>query len=250
MIRLTQVALSLFLLAAPPTPTLTAVPPLTFTQMNELYGPCVHMPVLMYHHIEDATIAQKAGYTSLTVFPSNFENHLAYLNNRKYSTVTPAQLIAFFDRGVPLPGKPIMLTFDDGYADFVATALPILTRYSLSSILFLPTGLANNPGYLNWDQVLSLPSQNVYVGNHSWSHTTKASDISPAHLQLQEHHQNPNSVFAYPYGTVSQSSFSALSQLGYSLAFTTKSGTTQCAKLRFQLPRLRAGNSPLSTLGL
>ena len=95
--------------------------PLTFGQMNALYGPCVSLPVLMYHHTQDSATAARNGNGYLTVTPETFEKQLAYLNDQHYVSIGPADLIAFFNSGQSLPKKPIMLTFDDGYSDFATT---------------------------------------------------------------------------------------------------------------------------------
>src|SRR3989344_9179843 len=79
-----------------PPPILTPSPtpkPLTFAEMNALYGPCVNLPVLMYHHIQEYETAKANGNINITVTPQNFEKHLAYLNDNGYVSITPSQLI-------------------------------------------------------------------------------------------------------------------------------------------------------------
>lgn len=240
------------------TPTSTPTPkPLTFTEMNALYGPCVNLPVLMYHHIQESETAKTNGNSGLTVNPENFEKHLAYLNDRGYISITPAQLISFFDSGVSLPKKSVMLTFDDGYDDLAIFAAPLLSRYNVKSSVFLPTGLLENPGYLTWNTISSLASQGIYFGNHTWSHKnmgtsleTIKSEITTAATQLSDHGLDPLKVFVYPYGTISQRAIGFLRESGYQLAFTTVPGRIACAKQRLTIPRLRIGNPPLSNYGL
>jgi|CXWL01.1.fsa_nt_gi peptidoglycan/xylan/chitin deacetylase (PgdA/CDA1 family) len=240
------------------TPSVTPTPkPLTFAEMNTLYGPCVNLPVLMYHHIQESETAKTNGNGYLTVTPATFESHLAYLNDSGYISITPAQLIGFFDSGTSLPNRPILLTFDDGYDDFANKAAPLLSRYSIKASVFLPTGLLENPGYLNWNSISSLAGQGVYFGNHTWSHRsmgnnadTNKREIVTAETQLADHGLDQNKVFVYPYGAVSDSAVAILRGLGYKLAFTTVPGRIACAKRRLTIPRIRIGNSPLSGYGL
>ncbi len=246
------------------TPTPTASPsasptpkPLTFADMNSLYGPCAVVPTLMYHHIQQYDVAQKSGYTSLDVTPDNFQKQLAYLNGHGYTSIDLAQLIAFFDNHVNLPKKPILLTFDDGYDDFATYAAPLLTQFGIKGSMFLPTGLMENPGYLKWSTVASLASQGFYFGNHTWSHrsmganlATDKKEITLADTQLTDHGLNANKVFVYPYGTISSQAIDFLRTTGYSLAFTTQPGRTLCNKQRLTLPRIRIGNASLSAYGL
>jgi peptidoglycan/xylan/chitin deacetylase (PgdA/CDA1 family) len=240
-------------------PTSTPTPkPLTFSQMSSLYGPCVHLPVLMYHHIQDLVIAKTAGHLSLTVSPSVFAGQLQYLADHNYKPVSPLQLIDFFDHQTPLPTKPVMLTFDDGYEDFYQNAFPQLKTHNFPAILFLPTGLTNNPDYITWVEAKEMSgSKLVEISNHTWSHQTMKSDsatdlreIQTADNQLSEKNLNSPKVFAYPYGTVGKFAQNDLQSLNYSLAFTTSFGTTLCSKNRLQLPRVRIGNSGLQNYGL
>lgn len=239
-------------------PSATPTPrPLTFGQMNARYGPCASLPVLMYHHIQNQETAKENGNGNLTVYPETFESQLAYLNDKGYVSVGPADLIAFFDRGQSLPKKAVLLTFDDAYDDFANSAAPLLTRYAIKGTVFVPTGLVENPGYLSWSTIQSLAGGGFYFGNHTWSHQNMGAnletikrEVETASNQLTEKGLDPLKVFAYPYGTISQKAISFLSDSGFSLAFTTQPGRILCAKQRLTLPRLRIGNTSLSAYGL
>jgi len=239
-----------------PTPTPTPTPkPLTFAEMDELYGPCVHIPVLMYHHVQSKEEAIKGNEVSLTVYTDFFEKQMQYLKDHGYNVVSTARLVDFFDNGTKIPGKSVIITFDDGYEDFYTDAYPILQKFGFSATVFVPTGLLDNYNYLTWDQISSMKSS-ILFANHTWSHKnvmTVASDmqyeISTADLQLSEHSLNSPKIFAYPFGLDSVQSEKYLETLGYKAAFTTSSGSTLCKKQRLYLPRIRIGNSLLSAYG-
>jgi peptidoglycan/xylan/chitin deacetylase (PgdA/CDA1 family) len=188
----------------------------------------------MYHHIID---------------PVLFSSHLNYLASHNYQVVPITSLNDFFDRGIPLPAKPVILTFDDAYADFAANALPVLRQNSTPATVFVPTGLVNNPGYLSWQDLASAPGY-IYFANHTWSHSTKADEIGTAQTQLADHGFNSAKIFAYPYGTQTKEEIAYLSANGFTLAFTTRTGSVMCAQQRLSLPRLRAPNASLSSIGL
>ena len=238
-----------------PTPTPTPRP-LTFAEMNTLYGPCVRLPVLMYHHIQDKDKAIEKKQTALTVETTVFQVQMAYLKQKGYQTVNLNELINFFDFGAKILPKSIFISFDDGYDDFYLNALPILKENNFQAVVFLPTGLMNNPGYLNWNQITDSAGYGIYFGNHTWSHkNVKASqevierEISLADIQLTEHGLNSLKIFSYPYGLGNDYDRQFLEKLGYKLAFSTKPGSTLCKKLRFDLPRVRIGNANLSVFG-
>lgn len=239
-----------------PTPTPTPKP-LTFAEMNALYGPCVYLPTLMYHHVQDWSIAQEKKQTSLTVGVNYFGEQMQYLKDKGYNTVTISDLINFFDSGAAIPRKSVLITFDDGYEDFYLDALPILKQYGFKATVFTPTGLMDNPDYLTWQQVIDASNAGILFGNHTWSHrNVKATqdimqkEISLADGQLTVRGLDNPKVFAYPYGIVGAPAENYLTSLGYSIAFTTQHGSTLCKKQRLSLPRIRIGNGSLSLYGL
>lgn len=235
----------------------TPIPSPTPTPTPRPAGPCVDLPVLMYHHIQEYEVAKTSGYSGLTVTPEIFQNQLAYLNSKGYNSISVAALIAFFDSGTSLPKKPIMLTFDDGYDDFATFAAPLLSQYNIKASMFLPTGLMENAGYLKWSTISSLSGVGIYFGNHTWSHrsmganlATDKNEITTAETQLKDHDLNQSKVFVYPFGTISSQAVGFLRDSGYALAFTTVHGRLLCRGARLTLPRIRIGNTSLNAYGL
>ncbi len=239
-----------------PSPTPTPTPkPLTFAEMSALYGPCVRLPVLMYHHVQSKEAAKASNQTNLTVNTDVFKNQMEYLKGKGYDTVTMNDLVNFFDSGAGIPGKSILITFDDGYQDFYTDAYPVLSGVGFRATMFVSTGLVQNPGYLTWDEISGM-NGSVLFANHTWSHknvqvapSTMNMEISTADLQLVDHGLNNPKIFAYPFGLETFQAENYLSSSGYKVAFTTVPGNILCKKQRLSLPRIRIGNSPLSNYG-
>ena len=102
-------------------PTLTPSPtptprPLTFAEMNDLYGPCVRLPILMYHHVQTEEAAKANKQTGLTVYTDFFQKQMQYLKDKRYNVAGMNDLINFFDSGTPVASKSILITFDDAYS--------------------------------------------------------------------------------------------------------------------------------------
>jgi peptidoglycan/xylan/chitin deacetylase (PgdA/CDA1 family) len=241
-----------------PMPTPTPTPkPLTFSEMNQLYGPCVYLPVLMYHHVQNAEQAKSKNQTGLTVTTETFNGQMQYLKDRGYSTVSMQDLINFFDAGAPIAKKSVLITFDDGYQDFATDAYPVLVNQGFKATVFTPTGLLNNYDYMSWETARQISSEGrVLFANHTWSHknikTTQdvlEKEILTADTQLTENGLGVPKVFSYPYGLSSKPAQMFLTNLNYQLAFTTVPGSILCKKLRFDLPRTRIGNIPLTSYG-
>ena len=89
------------------------------------------VPVLMYHHI-DAHIAN-----DWVVSAESFALHMRTLRNFGFNPVTSRDMADFVEHGVPLPPRPIMITFDDGYLSMYEHALPILMRYGMTATNFV-----------------------------------------------------------------------------------------------------------------
>lgn len=241
-----------------PSPSPSPTPrPLTFEEMNQLYGPCTYLPVIFYHHIQDLAQADAQGHKSLTVDPGIFASQMQYLKDKGYNFATLDQINSFFDSGAGVPAHSVLVSFDDGYNDFEDNAMPVIRNLGIHVTMFLPPGLVGNPGYLNWGEVDSEKGSGlVYFANHTWSHASLAAssdtisrEVDTAQTLLAQHGLNPGMYLAYPYGTTSDLAISLLSQKGYKLAFTTVPGGTLCKAQRLYLPRIRIGNAPLSAYG-
>jgi len=240
---------------AVPTPTPTPTPkPLTFAEMNALYGPCVHLPTLMYHRVQTKENADANKQTSISVYTEYFDSQMQYLKDKGYSVATMNDLVNFFDNGTKIPAKSVLLTFDDGYKDFYLDAYPILQKYNYPATVFVATGLIDNSGYLAWNEIVSM--QGILFANHTWSHKnvgvevkTMEYEILTADTQLADHNLNSPKIFAYPYGLDTRASEKYLEELEYKAAFTTIPGSTLCKKQRFMLPRIRIGNISLASYG-
>lgn len=241
-----------------PLPTPTPTPrPLTFSEMNALYGPCVYLPTLMYHHVQDADVARSKNQQNLTVATEIFRQQMQDIKSRGYQTATIAQLVSFFDEGVAIPKKTILLTFDDAYEDIYLNAFPILKEFGFKAVVFTATGLINNYDYLKWDQVSEMAGGGITFANHTWSHKNLKTDqatlemeVTRADVQLTERGYNSPKSFAYPYGFGSSQAIKLLQDLNYKLAFSTRSGGTLCKKQRFDLPRIRIGGGNIFNYGL
>lgn len=220
-------------------------------------GFCLNVPVIFYHHVQPLSEAKEQNHAQLTVDNGIFDTQMAYLVSRGYTAVSAEQLGNALLSKTKLPGKPIVISFDDAYADFYKYGYPIMQKYHLISSLAVPTGLLENGSYFNWGQLKEMVgSGQVFAYNHTWSHynigaasVEKAqSEVSTAKAQLQENLGKSSSVFFYPYGGIGNTK--VLYNNGYNVAFSTIGGTMQCDSFLMSLHRTRIGNSPLASYGI
>ncbi len=126
----------------------------------------------MYHYISvppaDADVYRK----DLSVTPALFESHLQYLVDAGYHVITLDDLLYALTEGRPLPSKPVILTFDDGYEDNYQNAFPLLQKYGMIGHFFIISDFVNadRAGYMTWNQVEEMAAAGQRFGSHSRDH--------------------------------------------------------------------------------
>src|SRR5699024_8650035 len=110
----------------------------------------------MYHHIDEY------GDDSVTISESLFEEQLEYLYENGYNTVSLDQLVGFVENGTPLPERPVMITFDDGYESNYTIAFELLRKYGFcASIFVVASEVGETPGSLrhfDWNEAREMVS--------------------------------------------------------------------------------------------
>ncbi len=171
------------------------------------------VPILMYHAVGDRPAD---GVYGLSVSPASFRTQMEILARRGFTPLTTAALGESWRTGRPLPPRPVLITFDDGYEGVHRHALPVLAEYGFAATVFVTTGWlrgAHDEGgaldtMLDWSQVRELAATGVEIGGHSHTHpqldqldeaalraeTVRCREIVTAELDT------PPVSFAYPYG--------------------------------------------------
>jgi peptidoglycan/xylan/chitin deacetylase (PgdA/CDA1 family) len=101
------------------------------------------LPVLMYHNIDPERRDR------LTVSTAQFERQLAWLAAKGYRAITLGELLEAVESGRSPPGRTVLLTFDDAYKSTLAHALPLLRRFGMTAVVFVPTAYIG--GRNEWD---------------------------------------------------------------------------------------------------
>jgi peptidoglycan/xylan/chitin deacetylase (PgdA/CDA1 family) len=191
----------------------------------------IRVPVLMYHHVGYVTDANNALENDLTVSPTDFEAQVVYFKNLGYQSVTLAEVYDNLTNGKPLPKKPIVFTFDDGYKDVFVNAIPILQKYGFTGTFAIATELLGRPTYAVWDDVIAAHNQGMEIVSHTENHLDLTSPVyseADLHREIFDSKQKLEQelgvsvdFFVYPYGKYNQHVEDLLTQAGYKMAFTT-----------------------------
>jgi len=253
-----------------PTPTLTLSTPILtpqqiaeiqrkkFEEWNSKYGPCKWVPVLMYHHVLDSSVAKEISATNLNVPINTFREQMDYLLGKGYHVISLDEMMAGI-RSNSLPSKPVVLTFDDGYRDFYENVFPILREKSIRATVFAISQFVGGPRYVEWWQLREMVGSNlVLVGDHTLNHLSlprlsvdeQRNQIVSARKILEENSGQRVEFFAYPYGSYNAVAEQILRENGFGGAVTTTNVNPQCAGLPYELSRIRIGGGSLSRYGL
>jgi len=201
--------------------------------------------VLMYHMIS----APRAGarFNGLRVAPESFERQLRWLCERGWQSFTVSELV---ELGARVPPKAFAITFDDGYADNLLAALPLLQRYRCKATLYLVVerfgrdwsslrkahhndGELQREPKLTDEQVQTLLASGCFeLGSHSMTHANfRQLDMTAARRELVASKQALEArfdvavnSFAWPFGLYRAEQVPLAAQAGYSSAVTTHEG--------------------------
>ena len=221
------------------------------------------LPILMYHRIASDGPSGLAPYR---VSRDRFERQLAYLRRHGYRTISLAQWHdARHRRDGIVDDRVVLLTFDDGYRDFLTDAWPLLRAFGFGATLFVATDWVGGRAewdrsfgepaeLLGWDELRCLAAAGVEIGAHSRSHpwlTRLPADRIVAEglesrQRLESELGRPVTFMAYPYGDENLLVRRAMAGCGYAAALSTRPGLTRLADNPMSMPRqLIAGDDDL-----
>jgi peptidoglycan/xylan/chitin deacetylase (PgdA/CDA1 family) len=195
------------------------------------------VPILTYHSIDDSG-------SIVSVEPATFREQMERLCKAGYISITLGEFVRRRLQNEGIPEKTIVITFDDGFENFLTEAFPILTDCSFSATVFLVTGQcggyndwSGNPPrlprsrLLSWMQVKEMARYGIEFGSHSKTHPvlTKISrgeaelEIIESGRRIEDQIGKKVTTFAYPFGAYDRSVREAVGQ-SYLGACTTKLG--------------------------
>jgi peptidoglycan/xylan/chitin deacetylase (PgdA/CDA1 family) len=209
--------------------------------------PSINVPILTYHYIRVNPDRYDGMGFALSVTPSDFAAQMDWLAQNGYHTITTEDLFTYLNLYGGLPSKPVILTFDDGYADFYTTALPILRSHNFVAVSYVVTGFVGWPGYMTTAQIVEADRSGMEIGSHTINHPNLASmsaaavwpQLTQSKLFLEQVLGHPVLSFCYPSGKYTSAVASAVSAAGFHDATTTRFGYSYTIANRYAWSRLR-----------
>lgn len=235
-------------------------------------GGGTELPILMYHSL----LRDDAMQGDYVLSPETFREDMEYLRSHGYQTVVVSDLIDFVHNGKPLPEKPVMVTFDDGFFNNYYYAYPILKELGMRAVisvigsqteLFTDSGQENAYwSYLTLERLREMRDSGVFeVQNHSWDlHTTGerqgclrkrgededsyrsffTEDAARVQRLLIEAGLPAPSCYTYPFGACSRESEALVQSLGFRCSLGCEEGMNELTGDPSCLYQMKRWNRP------
>jgi peptidoglycan/xylan/chitin deacetylase (PgdA/CDA1 family) len=212
------------------------------------------LPILMYHRIADDGPAALARYRTT---PSAFAQQMAWLRQHGYHSVGAADVVQHLRDGRPFAGRPIMISFDDGYRDFHDAAWPILRAHDLAAEVFIVTDRVGKTAewdaehgtpapLMDWAEIQALSAAGARFGSHMASHR-HMTDLSSREMvreaassraMLEQALGRPCREIAAPFGETNDAFVHVAKACGYDASFTVDPGMAALTSDLLRLPRI------------
>jgi glycosyltransferase involved in cell wall biosynthesis/peptidoglycan/xylan/chitin deacetylase (PgdA/CDA1 family) len=220
------------------------------------------MPILMYHQVADSVSGPSRRWS---VTPAELEEQLAFLQAGGFYSLPIESWAQAGAADRPINGRPVVLTFDDGFADFAESAVPLLEKYGFQAEVFIVTGYVGGENgwetawrahdrLMDWGTLEALPPATVRIGSHTHTHqmlpavsTEEAMrELVTSRITLEDRLGRAVSSVAYPYGPADGAVARLTGAAGYQFAYTTLHWWAHVGRDLLRLPRLEVrGGQPI-----
>jgi len=209
----------------------------------------VQVPILMYHYVSVPPPNADIYRLDLSVTPDRFATHLLALSSTGYTTISLYDLLAHLTQGTPLPQKPVILSFDDGYRDNYENAFPLLQEFGMTATFFVVTDYINEglSAYLTWEMAREMQAAGMHIESHARTHVDLRNRkdsfliwqaLGSVETIESELGMRPRFI-TYPSGHYDANTIRIFKDIDFWAGLTTIQGATHSTDDLFQLKRVR-----------
>ncbi|MFZ8143549.1 polysaccharide deacetylase family protein [Alteromonas macleodii] len=205
--------------------------------------------ILLYHHVSSSTPA------STSISPEAFKSHMEYLDAH-HTVVSLQDVVSAIQHNTTLPENAVAITFDDGYANILDNAHPILADLGFPYTVFInPDEIGVGPKQLTWEQVIAMHNDGVVFANHTLDHLHMLNgeqamgerawlekvwqNVESAEKKIEDKLDISLKYLAYPFGEYNTALANKLKAEGY-IGFGQHSGAVGPSSDMQALPRFPA----------
>ena len=201
-------------------------------------------PILEYHMVTKEPPAPESEVYNVP--PEEFSAQLDYLQKNGYTTMTLQDFMRAKHGKSQLPAKPIVITFDDGYANLYGEMLPILEAHGMTAVVYVITNELGKDGYLTLEQVKDMQRRGIEIGSHTADHLSLAmlsgdfllNQVRNSKLFLEWKGLSTIYSFSYPNGDYNESIIELLRRENYLTAVTGDAGLNTLETNQYELRRV------------
>lgn len=218
------------------------------------------IPVLNYHAIVDEN---NDDARNVSVSLQAFREQIGWLREEGYQSITKEELDTIISDGGEITGKPVFITFDDGYYSLYRHAKDILAENGFTATLFLSTSFigrrynqsdfeyVRHDRQLTWPEIAELDAAGWSIQAHGHNHIRMTQfdlesveyEVTVSKKIIEDHVGKNVDAFAFPYGIYNNAIIEQLKSAGYNSAYTVHCGKLTPPVKEFQLPRIEINNS-------
>ncbi|MER9267524.1 glycosyltransferase [Mesorhizobium sp. M0410] len=212
------------------------------------------IPVLMYHSVSDEGPAALARFR---LTPAAFASQMTWLRANGFHAISSEQLEWFIANRQPFVGRPVLITFDDGFQNFADHAWPILRANDLTAEVFLVTDLVGESA--QWDAYSGPPTQlmdagtvrrlageGAFFGSHLATHraidglssSDLAAELLRSRMFIERWTGRPTAAFAAPFSVTDRRLGRLAKECGYRIGFGGRHGPADLDCDPIDLPRI------------
>lgn len=188
----------------------------------------VKIPILLYHNLVKNIEGEN---TVVNITPEKFRLHMTALKEEGFEAITYDDYYDYIKNDAPLPEKPVIITFDDGYLSNYELAYPILKDLDVKATIFIVTSTVGvyseqevSFPHFTWSQAKEMEESGIIdIQSHSHTHSDMTIiDLNDAvrELRLSKYLIETNldkecRYFAYPYGAHNELHLRLAREAGY-----------------------------------
>lgn len=207
----------------------------------------MNIPVLCYHDVTP----KNPNNNELLVNPEKFKEQLQYLKDNNYTPITLDELYDYLRNNKPLPEKPVVITFDDGYKGNYEYAYPLLKEFKFPATVFMISNYVGAPDFMTADQLKEMSNNGIEIESHTFKHddlsildeAKQLETLKDSKVNLEKIIEKPVDFVAYPFGRYNSSTRVAAEKAGYKLGFNLNGNFADRKDNNFNIDRIYVSNN-------
>lgn len=207
----------------------------------------MNIPVLCYHDVTP----NNPDNNDLLINPEKFKEQLQYLKDNKYTPITLDEFYDYLRNNKPIPKKPVVITFDDGYTGNYKYAYPLLKEFKFPATIFVISNYVGAPDFMTADQLKEMSNNGIEIESHTFKHddlsildeANQIETLKNSKVNLEKIIGKPVDFISYPFGRYNSSTRVATEKAGYKLGFNLNGNFADRKDNNFNMDRIYVSNN-------